>query len=65
MEINELAEIRTILAKMFGKDFVYQSDHDYSTLNKVVAENIDMKIPEEGEKILKLVNLAQERNISY
>lgn len=42
-----------------------QSDSDYSTINKVIAQNIDIKVPEEGEVIKRLVELANERNISY
>mmetsp|Transcript_11408 Transcript_11408/g.7918 ORF Transcript_11408/g.7918 Transcript_11408/m.7918 type:complete len:84 (-) Transcript_11408:427-678(-) len=34
-------------------------------LNPVVAANIDIKIPEQGEVVLRLVNLAKERNIDY
>lgn len=30
-----------------------------------MAENIDIKIPEEGVVIKRLVELAKERNISY
>lgn len=28
-------------------------------------QNINLKIPEEGEKIAKLVQIAKERNIDY
>ena len=64
-EIEELVGVRKQLGGMLGKDFVKQSDSDYSTLNKVVAEKIDIKIPAEGEVIKRLVELAQERNINY
>lgn len=30
-----------------------------------MAANINIKIPEEGEKIKRLVELAKERNIDY
>jgi hypothetical protein len=30
-----------------------------------VAENIDIKIPEEGQVIKRMVELAKERNINY
>lgn len=50
---------------MLGKEFVLKSDQDYSCLNKVVAENIDIKIPEQGEVVKRLVELAKERNINY
>lgn len=48
-----------------GKEFVKQSDEDYSCLNKVVAENIDIKVPEEGAIIKRLVELARDKNIEY
>lgn len=42
-----------------------KSDTDYTCLNKVVAENIDIKIPAQGEVVKRLIELAQERNIKY
>ena len=30
-----------------------------------IAQNIDIKVPEEGEVIKRIVELANERNISY
>lgn len=30
-----------------------------------ISQNINIKIPEEGEKIKRLVELAKERNIDY
>ena len=64
-EIEELAGVRKQLGRLLGKEFVKNSDTDYSTLNKVVADNIDLKIPSEGEVIKRLVELAQEKNIKY
>ena len=64
-EIDELVGLRAQLTKLLGKEFVQKSDQDYSTLNKVVADNIDIKIPGEGEVVKRLVELAQERNIHY
>jgi hypothetical protein len=74
--VDELVQVRQQLGKMLGKPFVIESDSDYSTLNKVVcinyilifhqvAEKIDIKIPEEGEVIKRLMELAKERNIAY
>lgn len=34
-------------------------------MNKVIAENINIRIPEDGEKIKRLVEIAKERNIDY
>jgi hypothetical protein len=64
-EIEELAGVRKQLGNLLGKEFVKQSDSDYSCLHKVIAENIDIKIPEQGEVIKRLVELAKERNINY
>ncbi len=50
---------------LLGKEFVKQSDADYSCLHKTIAENIDVKIPEQGEVVKRLVELAKERNIHY
>lgn len=30
-----------------------------------IAQNINIRIPEEGEKVKRLVEIAQERNIDY
>ena len=57
-EIEELGGVRKELGKLLGKEFVQQSDTDYSSINKVVADNIDIKIPEEGFVIKRLVELA-------
>jgi hypothetical protein len=64
-EIDELAGVRHELQRLLGKEYVHQSDTDYSSINKVVAENVDIKIPEEGQVIKRLVELAQERNLNY
>jgi predicted transcriptional regulator len=64
-EVEELAGVRRALGGLLGKEFVKKSDEDYSSLNKVVADNIDLKIPSEGEVIKRLVELAQEKNIKY
>jgi len=48
-----------------GKEFVDESDNHKTTLNPVIAEKIDFIVPEEGHKILRLVQLAQERNIDF
>lgn len=50
---------------MMGKDFIDESDSHKSCINPVVAEKIDIIVPEEGQKILRLVQLAQERNIDF
>ena len=64
-EIEELAGVRKELGKLLGKEFVKQSDEDYSCLHKVIAENIDIRVPEQGEVVKRLVELAKERNINY
>lgn len=64
-EIDELAGLRKSLSTMLGKEFTLKSDTDYSCMNKVIAENIDLKIPSHGEVVKRLVELAQERNINY
>lgn len=50
---------------MLGKEFAKKSDTDESCINKVILANINMKLPEEGEKIKRLVEIALERNIDY
>mmetsp|Transcript_410 Transcript_410/g.261 ORF Transcript_410/g.261 Transcript_410/m.261 type:complete len:110 (+) Transcript_410:335-664(+) len=65
MEIDELMYVRSQLEILLGKEFILQSDTDESVVNKIIVQNINLKIPEEGEKIMKLVQIAKERNINY
>ena len=63
--MEELTNVRKQLISLLGKEFAVQSDTDESTVNKIIIEKINLKIPEEGEKVLKLVEIAKERNIDY
>ncbi|CDW76781.1 UNKNOWN [Stylonychia lemnae] len=65
LDVDELVGVRHQLSKLLGKQFVIQSDTDMTCINKVVADNIDIKIPEQGLIVLRLVQLAKERNIDY
>jgi len=65
MEIDELMHVRRLLEKIMGKEFVLAADTDEEALNKVVAANINIRIPEEGEKVKRLIEIARERNIDY
>lgn len=57
--------MRSQLGKLLGAKFMHEADLDEAAVNKVVSANINLKIPEEGEKIKRLVELARERNIDY
>lgn len=48
-----------------GEKWVQESETNEQLINKVVAENINIRIPEEGEKIKRLIEIANERNIDY
>ncbi|CDW76626.1 UNKNOWN [Stylonychia lemnae] len=78
LEIDELVQVRQQLGKLLGKQFLISADKDEECVNKVVSlkrflsnpfeqivAQINIKIPEEGEKIKRLVELAKERNIDY
>jgi len=39
MDVEELMEVRRQLGKLLGKEFVKQSDEDYSCINKVVSHH--------------------------
>jgi tRNA isopentenyl-2-thiomethyl-A-37 hydroxylase MiaE len=65
LEVDELIQVRRMLEKFLGKDFVVMSDTEASCINKEILDNINLKVPEEGEKINKLLQIAKERNISY
>lgn len=63
--IEELIKVRKMLSSMLDESFVKECDTNYALINPVVAENIDIKRLDEGEVILRLVNLAKEKNIDY
>ena len=65
LDVKELIEVRKILAKILDPEFVRECDRNYDLVNSVVANNIDFKKPEDGEVVLRMVNLAKERNIEY
>jgi hypothetical protein len=48
-----------------GKEFVMESDNNPEVINKVIRENINLRMPEEGEKIAKLHEIAKLKNIDY
>jgi hypothetical protein len=58
-------KVRKHLVALLGKEFALEADESKDAINPVVAENIDFKVPEEGEVIYKLRLLAKERNIIY
>jgi len=65
MEVKELLEVRKSLASVLQPEFVKEADKNKDIINKVVADNIDYKKPEDGEVVLRMVQLAKERNIQY
>ena len=65
LDVKELIEVRKILSRILDPEFVRECDRNYDLINSVVANNIDFKKPEDGEVVLRMVNLAKERNIDY
>ena len=63
--VEELMNVRKMLSALLDEQFVKECDTNYALINPVVAENIDIKKLDEGEVILRLVNLAKEKNIDY
>lgn len=53
------------MTKLLGKEFVAQADEDKDTLNPVVRDNIDLRVPEDGEVVYRMRQLAKERNVAY
>lgn len=50
---------------LLDQEFAKECDTNYALLNPVIAENIDMKKCDEGQVILRLVQLAKEKNVDY
>ena len=65
MQVQELNTVKTNLACLMDEKFVKECSHNKDLLNKVVADNIDFKKPEDGAIGLRMINLAAERNIQY
>ena len=65
LDVQELVTVRQHLAKILAPEFVRECDTNYDLINPVVAQNIDFRKPEDGEVVLRMVNLAKERNIDY
>ncbi len=65
IDVDELSEVRFQLGNLLGKDFVLQSDTDPSSINKIILDKINMKVPEKGEVVMRLIDLARERNINF
>jgi hypothetical protein len=63
--VEELMNVRKMLSALLDESFVKECDTNYALINPVVAENIDIKKIDEGEVILRLVNLAKEKNVDY
>lgn len=56
--LNKVVSIKTlgIFVSLFTSDFLFSFQ---------VAANINIRIPEEGEKVKRLIEIARERNIDY
>lgn len=65
IDIEELLQVRAQLCILLDEHFVKECMHNNSLINPVVAANIDFRKPEDGEVILRLCNLAKERNINF
>lgn len=63
--VEELMHVRKQLEVILGKEFVLQADESKDIINPVIANNIDFKVPEDGEVVYRMMQLAKERNISY
>lgn len=48
MDVDELNEVRKVLGKIMGKEYVKKTDEDPSCIHKEVNKNIEMIVPTEG-----------------
>lgn len=65
MDCEELMQVRKVCVGLLDAEFAKECDTNYALLNPVIAENIDIKKIDEGAIILRLVQLAKEKNIEY
>jgi len=64
-EIEELNTVRIMLSSLLGRSFTDKADNDPDCINRMIRDNINLRMPEEGEKINKLVEIAKQKNIDY
>jgi hypothetical protein len=65
MDCEELMKVRKTLCSILDSEFVKECDSNYALINPVIAENIDIKKIDDGCVILRLVQLAKEKNVDY
>ena len=63
LDIQELLTVKAQLSMLMDEKFVNECRTNKDLINKTVAENIDFKKIEDGASGLRMINLADERNI--
>jgi hypothetical protein len=65
LDVEELLKVKAQLSMLMDEKFVNECRTNKDLINKTVAENIDFKKIEDGASGLRMINLADERNIQY
>ena len=63
MDVKELQVVASELKLLMDEKFVKEIRTNLDLSNKIVTQNIQFRKIEEGESGLRMINLANERNI--
>lgn len=63
--INEFKNIVKEITCMYGKDFVKKSETGEKYIHEIIKQNINLIIPEDGWKVVKLIEISKEIGIAY
>lgn len=63
--IDELHTIKKQLTYLCGEKFASQSETDDKCIHEVIRDNINLIMPEEGQKVERLIQIAKDQGIQY
>jgi hypothetical protein len=65
LEIEELKIFEQEITKLCGKEFVHQVEWDKKCIDENIRQNLNPIMPEEGQKVAKLYEIANSEGIVY
>lgn len=65
LQIEELKYFTQGITKLCGKEFAHQAEWDKKCVDENVRQNINPIMPEEGQKVAKLIEIANREAIIY
>eukprot|EP00826_Nyctotherus_ovalis_P022943 TRINITY_DN1768_c0_g2_i9.p1 TRINITY_DN1768_c0_g2~~TRINITY_DN1768_c0_g2_i9.p1 ORF type:complete len:294 (+),score=79.78 TRINITY_DN1768_c0_g2_i9:49-930(+) len=65
LQIEELKAFEKIITKLCGKEFVHQAEADQKCVDENVKQNINPIMPEAGQRVDKLLEIASAENVLF